>query len=109
MADSRGDFLRAVIRARRRAVEFMTANPSEAGDIVAKVYNLEPAVARSAVLALTTSKTQGIPYWGAGQFQVAGLKRIIEVQKSVGALTGEIDIMKAVDTRFLPDDLKELK
>ena len=87
----------------------MTANPNEAGDIVAKAYNIEPGVARSAVQALTTSKTQGVPYWGAGQFQVAGLKRIIEVQKSVGALTGEIDIMKSVDTRFLPDDLKELK
>src|SRR5260221_6163479 len=33
---TRGDFIRAVIRARRSAVEFMTANPDEAGDIVGK-------------------------------------------------------------------------
>ena len=39
---TRGDFIRAVIRARRKAVEFMNANPDEAGDIVAKPYNIEP-------------------------------------------------------------------
>jgi NitT/TauT family transport system substrate-binding protein len=109
MAESRGDFIRAVIRARRKAVAFMEANPDEAGDIVAKAYNLDPAVGRSAVGFLVKSKTQGIPYWGTGQFNVDGLKRIIEVQKMVGALTGEIDIMKMVDTRFLPDDIKALR
>lgn len=109
MADTRGDFIKAVIRARRKAVAFMEANPDEAGDIVAKAYNLDVDVARSAIKFLTTSKTEGIAYWGTGQFHVAGLKRIIEVQKSVGALTGEIDVMKYVDTRFLPDDIKALK
>ena len=36
------------------------------------------------------------------------VKRIIEVQKSVGALTGEIDVMKYVDTRFLPERFRKL-
>ncbi len=67
MADKRGDFIRAVIRARRRAVEFMIANPDEAGEIVAKEYNIAPDVARSAVRNLTTSKTKGVPYWGRGR------------------------------------------
>jgi len=31
------------------------------------------------------------------------------VQKSVGALTGDIDLSKVIDTRFLPDDLKQVK
>lgn len=109
MAETRGDFIRAVIRARRKAVEFMNANPDEAGDIVAKAYNLEPAVARSAVRNLVSSKTQGVAYWGTGQFHMEGLKRIIEVQRMVGALKGEADIAKMVDTRFLPDDLKAIK
>ena len=75
MAVEKGDFIRAVIRARRKAVEFMHKNPDEAGDIVAKHYNLEPEVARSAVRNLTSSKTQGIPYWGSGQIHMDGLKR----------------------------------
>ncbi|HSU44821.1 MAG TPA: ABC transporter substrate-binding protein [Casimicrobiaceae bacterium] len=103
---NRGDFIRAVIRARRRAVEFMIAHPDEAGDIVAKDFNITPEVARSAVRNLTTSYTQGIPYWGNGQIHLDGMKRIIEVQKSVGAIEGDIDLSKMIDTRFLPNDIK---
>ena len=83
--------------------------PDEAGEIVAKAYNLEPAVAKSAIRYLTTSTTQGVPYWSSGQIRMEGLKRIIEVQRKVGALKGEIDIAKMIDTRFLPDDLKAIK
>jgi NitT/TauT family transport system substrate-binding protein len=106
---TRGDFIRGVIRARRRAVEFMIAHPDEAGDIVAKPFNITPEVARSAVRNLTTSYTQGIPYWGNGQIHLEGMKRIIEVQRSVGALTGEVDLSKIIDTQFLPDDIKTPK
>jgi NitT/TauT family transport system substrate-binding protein len=104
---TRGDFIRAVIRARRRAVEFMIAHPDEAGDLVAKDFNITPEVARSAVRNLTTSMTQGVPYWGDGRFHISAMKRIIEVQKSVGALEGDIDITKMITTDFLPDDLKK--
>ena len=103
---NRGDFIRAVIRARRRAVEFMIAHPDEAGDLVAKDFNITPEVARSAVRNLTTSYTQGIPYWGNGQIHLDGMKRIIEVQKSVGAIEGDIDLSKMIDTQFLPNDIK---
>jgi NitT/TauT family transport system substrate-binding protein len=108
-AASRGDFIRAVIRARRQAVEFMSANPDEAGDIIAKAYNLEKDVARSAVRSLTQSRTQGIPYWGTGQFHLSGMKRMMDVQKMVGAITGEFDLAKMIDTSFLPDDIKTPK
>ena len=108
-AEKRGDFIRAVIRARRTAVEFMHANPDEAGDIVAKHYNLDKDVARSAVRSLTASRTQGIPYWGSGQFHLEGMKRMMEVQRMVGAITTEIDLSKMIDTRFLPDDIKTPK
>jgi NitT/TauT family transport system substrate-binding protein len=109
MMEKRGDFIRAVIRARRKAVQFMKEHPDEAGDIVAKQYNLEPEVARSAVRNLTTSMTRGVPYWGDGQIHLDGLKRMIEAQRSVGAITGEVDYSKLVDTRFLPDDLKAIR
>jgi NitT/TauT family transport system substrate-binding protein len=106
---TRGDFIRAVIRARRKAVKFMIEHPDEAGDLIAKDFNITPEVARSAIRNLTKSYTQGIPYWGEGDFHLEGMKRIIEVQKSVGAITGEIDVTKMIDTQFLPDDLKKLK
>jgi len=109
MMEKRGDFIRAVIRARRKAVQFMKEHPDEAGDIVAKQYNIEPEVARSAVRNLTTSTTKGVPYWGDGQIHLEGLKRMIEAQRSVGAITGEVDYSKIVDTRFLPDDIKAIK
>jgi NitT/TauT family transport system substrate-binding protein len=109
MAAQRGDFIRAVIRARRRAVEFMIANPDEAGDIVAKDYSLASAVARAAVRNLTTSRTEGIPYWGTGQVHLDGLKRMIEVQRMVGAINGTVDYDKIIDTQFLPDDIKAIR
>jgi NitT/TauT family transport system substrate-binding protein len=108
-AARRGDFIRAVIRARPQAVEFMNANPDEAGDIVAKAYNLEKDVARSAVRSLVAARTQGIPYWGSGQFHLEGMKRMMEVQKMVGAITGDFDLAKMIDTSFLPDDIKTPK
>ena len=108
-SDAKSEFIRGVIRARRKAVEFMTKNPDEAGDIIAKVYNVEPAVARAAVRNLTTSTTDGIPYWGAGAIHMSGLKRTIDVQKSIGAISGDVDAAAIIDTRFLPDDLKALQ
>jgi NitT/TauT family transport system substrate-binding protein len=109
MAATRGDFIRAVIRARRRAVDFMIAHPDEAGDIVAQPFNITPEVARSAIRNLTKSYTDGIPYWGNGQIHLDGMKRIIEVQKTVGAITGDADVSKIIDTQFLPDDIKTPK
>jgi NitT/TauT family transport system substrate-binding protein len=55
---------------------------------------------------LTSSLTQGIPYWGSGQFHLDGMRRMVEVQKMVGAISGDIDLAKIIDTRFLPDDIK---
>jgi len=109
MAEKKGDFIRAVIRARRKAVIFMREHPDEAAVIVAKEYNIDLDVAKSAVRNLTTSKTQGVPYWGEGAIYMSGLKRMIEAQRAVGAITGEVDYNKIIDTRFLPDDLKALR
>jgi NitT/TauT family transport system substrate-binding protein len=109
MLEKKGDFIRAVIRARRKAVQFMKAHPDEAAEIVAKQYNIDLDVAKSAVRNLTSSTTKGVPYWGEGEIHLDGLKRMIEAQRSVGAITGEVDYSKIIDTRFLPDDLKAIK
>lgn len=103
-----GDFLRAVLRARRRAVEFMYAHPDEAGDIVAKAYDLDPAIARQAVRNLTTMAPDATrPYWGAGRFDIKGMDGMIAAQRSVGAYSGTPDWEKMIDRSFLADDLKK--
>ena len=38
-----------------------------------------------------------------------GLRKAIEVQKMVGAISGDVDAKSLVDTAFLPDDLKALQ
>jgi len=107
MAAEKGDFIRAVIRARRKAVAFMVDKPEEAGEIVAKHYNLSKEVAVASVRNLTTSRTQGVEYWGSGQFNLDGLRRMVDLQKSVGALTGDIDLARIIDTQFLPEDIRK--
>jgi NitT/TauT family transport system substrate-binding protein len=100
-----GDFLRAVLKARRMAVEYIYAHPDEAAAIVAKAYNLDPAVAKQAIRNLIQpAKPGGLPYWGAGRFDLNGMNRMLEAQKAVGALQGNVDWTRIIDRRFLPPD-----
>ena len=103
-----GDFLRAVLRARRKAVEFMYAHPDEAGDIIAKAYDLDPTIARQAVHNLTTMAAGATrPYWGTGRFDIKGMDGMIAAQRSVGAYSGSPNWEKMIDRSFLADDLKK--
>jgi NitT/TauT family transport system substrate-binding protein len=108
-AATKGDFIRAILRGRRKAVEFMSAHPDEAADIVAKAYNLDLEVAKSTIHNLVAPAKSGVPYWSAGNFDFAGMDRMIRAQKLVGALTGDVEWGKIVDTSFLADDLKPKK
>jgi NitT/TauT family transport system substrate-binding protein len=106
-AASRGDFIRAVIRARRQAVDFMYANPDESGDIIAKVYNITPEVARSAVRSLVASHAKsGVHYWSGGEINLKAMNEMMRAQQLVGALKGDPDWGKIIDESFLPGDLK---
>jgi NitT/TauT family transport system substrate-binding protein len=100
-----GEFLRAVLRARRMGVEYIYAHPDESAAIVAKAYNLDPAVAKQAIHNLVQpTKPGGLPYWGLGRFDMAGMNRMLEAQKAVGALSGAVDWSRVIDRRFLPAD-----
>ncbi len=108
-AASRGDFIRAILRGRRKAVAFMYSNTDEAIAIVAKAYNIDPDVASSAIHNLVAKGKSGVPYWGAGNFDFDGMNAMLRAQKLVGALSGDVDWTKIVDTSFLADDLKPKK
>ncbi len=104
-ARERGDFLRAVIRGRRMAVEFMYANPDEAGAIVAKAYDLDLDVAQKAVRNLTRPNAKtGRNYWGVGRFDIKGMDNMIAAQTVVGAFSGSVDWTKLINRSFLADD-----
>src|ERR1700683_2224143 len=105
-AGTRGDFIRAILRGRRKAVEFMYSHPDEAADIVAKADNLDVAVAKSTSNNLVAPSKSGVPYWGPGRFDISGMDRMLRAQKLVGSLNGDIDWSKIVDTSFLADDLQ---
>jgi NitT/TauT family transport system substrate-binding protein len=109
-AKSKGDFIRGVIRARRKAVEYMYSNPKESAVIIAKAYSLEVPVAEATVRNLLASeKKGGIPYWGPGDIRIDTMDNMIRAQTIVGAMKGEADWSKLIDESFLPDDLKTRK
>jgi NitT/TauT family transport system substrate-binding protein len=107
-AKERGDFIRAVIRARRQAVDYMYANPDESADIIAKVYNLDTAIAHSALKNLLESHAKsGVKYWSGGEINLKAMNEMMRAQKIVGALKDDPDWSKVIDESFLPDDLKK--
>jgi NitT/TauT family transport system substrate-binding protein len=108
-AATKGDFIRAILRGRRKAVEFTHAHPDEAAEIVAKAYNIDLDVAKSTIHNLVAPSKSGVPYWGPGSFDIAGMDRMIRAQKLVGALSGDVDWSKIIDASFLADDLKPKK
>ncbi len=105
-AETQGDQIRGIIRARRRGVQFLYSHPDEAGDIIAEAYKLEPEVARRAVRHLIGISVGGTPYFGEGHFHLANLKRMLALQVELGAVPAPGDVTPIIDMQFLPDDQK---
>ena len=103
-----GNTLRAIIRARRRGAEFINTHPTEAAQIIATVYKMEPAVIEKAIRQ-TGATVDGVTYWGPGRINYKGLDNMIRAQKLVGAVKGDVDWSKIVDESFLPEDLRSKK
>ena len=103
-AATRGDFIRAVIRARRQAVDYMYANPDEFAEIIAKAYHLTPDVAKSAVKNLLGShEKSGVKYWSGGEINLKAMNEMMRAQKIVGALKDDPDWGKIIDLKaFCP-------
>jgi len=105
--EKQGDKIRAIIRARRRAVQFMNAQPDEAADIIARVNRIDPDATRALVGKLLAVRVDGRPYWNEGRIYFDGINRMLKMQESIGNVTPPYDVERVTDTRFLPDDLKE--
>jgi NitT/TauT family transport system substrate-binding protein len=105
--ETQGDKIRAIIRARRRAVQFMQAHPDEAADIIARVNRIDQEATRALVRKLLAVRVDGRPYWNEGRIYFDGIDRMLKMQESIGNVRPPYDVEKVTDTRFLPDDIKD--
>jgi NitT/TauT family transport system substrate-binding protein len=93
--------IRAIIEGRREAVRFIDAHPDEAADIVAKTYNIDPALTKEVFKHFLA-----IGYWSEGALDYAAMDPIVEGLQIVGKLKAPMDWRKATETSFLPLDLQ---
>lgn len=97
------DTVAGIIEARRKGVDFIYQNPAEAAQILAEAYDMDPALAKSAVDNVVAMK-----YWSPGGFDYDGMSNMVQGLKLVGAMDrdAEVDWSTMVDESYLPDDLR---
>ncbi|MEX0923488.1 MAG: ABC transporter substrate-binding protein [Rhodovibrionaceae bacterium] len=102
-AEQEPEKLRAIIEARRVAVDYIYEHPVEAAKLIAKAYGekLSEEIAISAVQRMVE-----IDYWGRGGFDMPGMEAMLEGLRSQGAWEGPIDWNAVIDESFLPEDLQ---
>ncbi len=98
--EKRGKELAALIKARRRGVEFLYANPEESAKILAKTYNMAPDIAASAMAGILK---QTPTWWNPGRLDHEGMANMSQALGAVGAITLPVDWKVAVDDRFVRD------
>ena len=97
------DKRRAIIAARRAAVDYLYAEPIAAAKLVAKAYGDKV----SEEIAITAVKNMvAINYWGRGKFDMPALEAMLEGLRSQGSWEGPIDWDDVIDESFLPEDQK---
>ena len=92
--------LAALIKARRRAVEYLYAHPDETAKILAKAYNLAPDIAQSSMAGILKQTPK---WWNPGRLDYEGMENMSQALAVVGAITLPIDWKVAIDDRFVRD------
>lgn len=100
MIEKRGKEIAALIKARRHAVEYLYAHPEESAKILAKVYNMDPEIAKSAMAGILK---QTPTWWNPGRLDLEGMDNMSKALAVVGAITLPIDWNVAIDDRFVRD------
>ena len=97
----------AIIEGRRKGVEYMTSHRDESAEIIGKAYKLDAdSVKKIMVMLIDNGSIDGIPYWGVGNINYAGLNNMLEAGRKIGMISGDIDLKKEIDESMLPADLK---
>ena len=106
-AKAKPDFLKGMLAARRKAVEFMAADPHGAAALIAADYKVEPDVAEEVIKQMMKKATKlNIAHWGLGNIYVETLDNLIAAQKLLGNDASKVDWSKMIDQSFLPQDLR---
>lgn len=95
-ANANKDKLRKFVQARKKAVEFIYANPEETAKIVAKQYQADEKVILGAVKNLSAMK-----YWSAGEFEYEAMDNMVKGLQIIGEVDGKVDWKKVVDESFV--------
>lgn len=104
------DFVRGVIAGRRKAVDFMRANPEESAALIAPVMNLKTEVVLAALKNLASIDARvGYPRFNSGKFNLESMKKGVKAMQVVGSVTGDPDVTRMIDDRLLPTDLRAAK
>jgi NitT/TauT family transport system substrate-binding protein len=94
MIKNHPDQLRAILAARKEAVDFMKANPDAAVRDISPYYKKTPPAVIKKLLASG--------FWSEGAIDVPAMERVVEGSRLIGAFKGEVDWKKVVDASFLP-------
>jgi NitT/TauT family transport system substrate-binding protein len=95
--------LRAILAARREAVQFINEHTADASKILEKVYAPLPAKDVDMMMQqLVEAK-----FYSEGKIEMPLLENAVRAMKYVGMLDKDVDLTKMVDTSFLPSDLQK--
>jgi NitT/TauT family transport system substrate-binding protein len=92
--------MRALLEGRRRGVEFVYANPTEAGKIMAKHYKIDEGIAVQAVTAMAKAQQ-----WVPGEINVVEYENLAEGMRLTGEISGAVDWKNLIDLSYLPAEL----
>jgi NitT/TauT family transport system substrate-binding protein len=101
------DVVRGIIKARRKAVQFLKQNPREAAKIIARVYQQDLPVIEATIENMLASGKSGVEFWGEGDCDLKLVNDMLNGAKTVGMIEGDFDITPITDLSFLPDDLRK--
>ncbi len=99
------DQIRAIIEARRKAVDLIYQDAEKAAQDTAREYRMDPAVLLSAIRNVATVK--GVNYWSRGDIDYNGLAISLRTLQAVGAVDDKpVDWSAVVSEVALPPDLR---
>lgn len=93
--------LRAIIAGRRLGVQAIYADPAAASKLVAKQFNMDPALAEQAMANMIAPHM-----WSEGNIDLNELNRIADGLILIGEIGERPDWTKLVDRSYLPADLQ---
>jgi NitT/TauT family transport system substrate-binding protein len=95
------DVVKGLVDSWTQSVDWVTAHPDQAAEIYAKTFATDDANAQKIVRSLINSH-----YFSRGALNMDGLNTLVHGMQLVGLATNAFSLDAAIDTQFLPSDMK---